>query len=841
MRTLAVAATLLGAVVVGVASPSVSTARTVDHVTKATCAKAPWTSTSDQQSSTPEALAELVLSCLELRYPNTYRYDEIGIVTLIPYGPWENINEFGPASHAQVALASLGMPPLTLEDGPGGLLDASATQLPNELALGATFDRSLATDYGDVLGAQAHAIGFDGVQAPDLNLTRVETWGRARESFGESPVLAGELGAAEALGIVSQHEIVVLKHFGSYSQDTDRKVLNQEVSVKALWDLYLRPFTIALRALQKDPNTVGVMCSYGEMNGVADCLTPYLSRELDQLVVNAFVRTDLGVGVDPAPLLLNGVDMIKPLVEKTLLATLGHKGVRAALNRAVLQVFETEFADGLVNGKDTTVAARTLSPTLRASGVTSAVSIEQRAAVLLKNSGLLPLTSADGPIAVLSEPTLATTCSTVASGLASALSVGATCSDEQPSSLPTTTLFQHLPSSAHAESRSVAFTAPATAPYVVTLTTVGNTHVTLSGKTIINAEGRAEFPVPDTDLVQLTGGTRYRFSVTWTGSPPNVTIADAQSAVARSVAATSGAGAAIVLAQDVDEEGMDRSSIALPDYQDAVIDAVASNVPTIVVLVTDGPVTMPWLGSVDGVFEVWNANPNTSATDATESSLAPAWVNLLDGQADPSGRLPETFPVSMAQSPAGVRAFWPGNGDVVNLNAPPNDGAAIGMSWYRAAKWPVLFPFGFGLSYTTYELAGGSLRSTSGGLTMTIEVTDTGPVGGTEPVEVYADWPAADGLPDLQLVGFATATFTNAQANGATTLDVTVPIARDAMSVYSAGAMKLEAGTYCLEAATYDGDPGAWGTGPITLSPNGAGTVLTTSGTVPLSETTCAS
>ena len=93
-----------------------------------------------------------------------------------------------------------------------------------------------------------------------------------------------------------------------------------------------------------------------------------------------------------------------------------------------------------------------------------------------------------------------------------------------------------------------------------------------------------------------------------------------------------------------------------------------------------------------------------------------AWTNLLDGAADPSGRLPETFPASASQSPMGDQAFWPGYETNVNLDQAPNDGVGIGMPWYRDEGWPVLFPFGYGLSYTTYQLAGGSVTTSGTGL-----------------------------------------------------------------------------------------------------------------------------
>lgn len=229
-----------------------SSARSPKEVTRAQCAGNPWTQASFQATSTPAALGVLVLACLKREYPASYRHDEVGIVALIHDHRFQNINEFGLTSTVQRQLARLGMPPITFEDGPGGLLvdsDPKPTLLPNELALGATFDPTVATEYGWVLGVQAHLMGYDGVQAPDLNLLRVPSWGRAMESFGESPVLAGELGSAEAVAIESQHEIPVLKHFGPYSQETDRHDLDQLVSERAYQEVYIRPFDMTLHAL----------------------------------------------------------------------------------------------------------------------------------------------------------------------------------------------------------------------------------------------------------------------------------------------------------------------------------------------------------------------------------------------------------------------------------------------------------------------------------------------------------------------------------------------------------------------------------------------------------------
>lgn len=844
VRALTAAVALAAGVAIFVEAPSSSSADTAAAPSASTCASRPWISASYQHKHTTEALALLVLECLKERYPKSYEHDMVGLVALNSYPWFQNVNEFGLTSTVQQSLASLGMPPITLQDGPGGIITKtwpSTTQLPNELALGATFDPAMATLYGSVLGSQAHAMGYDGVQAPDLNLVRVETWGRAFESFGESPVLAGEMGAAEAIALEAEHVIPVLKHFGPYSQETDRRFLNQVVSDRALNELYTRPFTLVLRALipQLDAgdHAVGIMCSYGNVNGLKACRSPLLADELNYVGVDALVRSDLDVEVNPSALVLNGVDLVKPMDSGELVASLRDKSVVIALNHAVLQVFMTEFADGLVNGRNVSVHPRKLTVALSSEGSTGALQVEEHAAVLLKDSGVLPLTRSDTRIAVIGDSTVPNSCVNLAGDLKDSLHVATTCTNDADAELASSVLFNRLPVTHGLARRVLTYTATQSGPYVVTVSTIGNTKVTLNGATILSSQGLAEFDVQRTTMVRLTKGEKCGFAVLWKGAPPYIKITYAEPAVDRALDGARGAKVAIVIAYDLAKEGMDRNSIELPGYEDAVISAIAAKVPTIVVLASDGAVSMPWINQVKGVLEVWNPTGSVQV-DATLSRFVPAWTKLLDGAVDPSGRLPETFPVTTAQSPAGIQGFWPGFGTNVDLDEAPDDGAAIGMAWYREAGWPVLFPFGFGLSYTTFGLTGGSLQSTPSGLTMTVAVKDTGGDGGDEPVQVYADWPGTAGEPRLQLVGFADALFTDAQADGGV-VDVTIPLNPDALTVDVNGAMRLVKGAYCLEAATFDGDPHAWTTGSVTLSPSNTGAQLTTSSTKALAPGTC--
>jgi beta-glucosidase len=827
IRRITICATVVALGVVGVQAES--SARPLTPVTPSRCTGNPWTQPTFRANSTPAALGVLVLSCLKLEYPASYRHDEVGIVALVHDQRFQNINEFGMTSTVQRQLARLGMPPITFEDGPGGILVDSHPQptlLPNELALGATFDPSIATDYGWVLGVEAHLMGYDGVQAPDLNLLRVPSWGRAMESFGESPVLAGELGAAEAVAIESQHEIPLLKHFGPYSQETDRHDLDQLLSERAYQDVYIRPFDIVLRALlpQLDAgdHAVGIMCSYGNVGATRACRSPELARVLGHLGVNALIRSDLDVWVEPSALLRSGVDLIKPMVSKELERALGIRAVDTSLDQAVEQIFTTEFADGLVNGTVTNATFHPLTaPTVRLdAGIAN--EIEQRAAVLLKNDGLLPLRRAGGPIAVLADPRIRTTCNSLASALANDLATESTCTDPKIP-LPYRPLFEHLPYAQTSRSATVTFTPSITSTYVVELTTHNDTVLTMNQRVLVATYGNSEFGVQRTAQVQLTKGTHYTFHVTWRGISPSMALVEEQPMIDAAENAVRGARVAVVVAYDLTREGMDRSSLALPNAQDALISAVAARVPTIVVLATDGAVTMPWLNEVHGVLEVWSPTGEVY-TDAALTRFVSAYANLLDGTVNPSGRLPETFPVSSGQSPMAIRSFWPGIGHRVNLGLAPNGGIGIGYDWYRKAHWPILFPFGYGLSYTSYQLVGGTVASTPSGLLASVLVRDTGGLPGTEVVQLYADWPGALDQP-TQLVGSATVTFSAHDVASKAILHATVPITSGALSMYQGSAMTVVNGDYCLEAATYDGDPHAWSTGTVVLGPGTGGTV----------------
>jgi len=199
-----------------------------------------------------------------------------------------------------------------------------------------------------------------------------------------------------------------------------------------------------------------------------------------------------------------------------------------------------------------------------------------------------------------------------------------------------------------------------------------------------------------------------------------------------------------VFVRDYETEGVDRPDISLPNFQDQLIGAVASANPrTVVVLQTGAPVAMPWASQVSGIVEAWYPG-QTQGT---------AIADVLSGRTDPGGHLPETFPRSLSDVPASTPAQWPGANGTVQYS----EGVDVGYRWYDAKGIKPLFPFGYGLSYTTFrfsKLHVSAPSSATDPVTVTATVTNTGKRTGSDVAQVYLGDPAAAGEPPRQLAGF---------------------------------------------------------------------------------------
>jgi beta-glucosidase len=234
---------------------------------------------------------------------------------------------------------------------------------------------------------------------------------------------------------------------------------------------------------------------------------------------------------------------------------------------------------------------------------------------------------------------------------------------------------------------------------------------------------------------------------------------------AAAVALARASDVAIVFALQTAAEGSDLKGLALPGSQDALIEAVTSANPhTIVVLETGGAVLMPWIDRVEAVLEAWY--PGIRGAEAIAA--------LLFGDVNPSGRLALTFPRDEADLPHPIHTdppepdsshpipslpgFPPEVRGLMDVRHPffdvvYDEGLLVGYKWYDARNKPVLFPFGFGLSYSTFSYSGLSIAR-GDPLTVMFTVTNSGTRAGIETAQVYAALPAAAAEPPNRLVGW---------------------------------------------------------------------------------------
>jgi beta-glucosidase len=202
-----------------------------------------------------------------------------------------------------------------------------------------------------------------------------------------------------------------------------------------------------------------------------------------------------------------------------------------------------------------------------------------------------------------------------------------------------------------------------------------------------------------------------------------------------------GADVAVVVVSAPASEGYDRTDLTLPADQDRLIAAVArANAHTVVVLNTSSAVTMPWLSSVGAVVEAWYPG-QTSGT---------ALAQVLYGDVNPSGKLPVTFPTSDGQMPARSTVEYPGDGDDVYYS----EGLLVGYRWYDATGRQPLFPFGYGLSYTSFRMSHLAVSRSGGNLVARVTVTNTGRRSGAEVVQLYVGSPASAHEPPRRLEAY---------------------------------------------------------------------------------------
>jgi len=738
------------------------------------------------------------------------------------------------------AIPSLCLPSFTLSDGPDGLAGEvrGVTQLPAAIGIGASFNPALAYATGRLVGAEARAKGINAVQGPDLNLARVPLSGRVFESFGEDPFLTSQLGVANIDGIQSEGVMAVVKHFVAYSQETARARIDDVVTARALAELYNLPFEAAVKL----GHVAGVMCASGLLNGVRACADPYIYSTLASWGFRGFVRSDARAAPSATPAFAAGLDLIKPNSPLTIerLVRNGSLPIRY-LNRAVRTVLTEMFAYRLLaHPRHPSVDAVATTP----SHATTALLAAEESIVLLKDDGdVLPLAKHVGSVAVIgtdaryplssgggSSEVIAPFAVSPLSALRSALgsSVHVTYAPGGPVSLnvgalrgasvvheksveerehgTTTTVAinadLHIEAASNVTNAVITASAPGTGrgwshwraglkvkrtgTYEISVQQIGDTWLTLDGRTILSSPG-LHAPSDMTTVVKLRAGTTYTFKARWFSvvrqGPPELGVLDVTGQLRAAAAVARRAKIAIVFASEPSGEGADQTSFNLPGDENALIEAVAkANPHTIVVLNTGNPVLMPWLNHVEGVLEAWYPGEEDGA----------AIANVLTGAFDPSGRLPITFPASASAQPLTSPAQFPGVDDEVSFGV-GRAALEVGYRWYQAHDVAPLFPFGFGLSYSDFAFGNSNIHLDHQNVVVRLTVTNTGPRSGADVVQVYVGDPSSIGEPPEQLRAFTRVVLAPAASK---LVVLSVPLS--SLNVYLRGGLQFVPGSYLV-------------------------------------------
>ena len=636
-----------------------------------------------------------------------------------------------------------------------------ATALPASIATAATFNPRLAYEGGAMIGAEARAKTFNILLAGGVNLTRDPWNGRNFEYLGEDPLLAGVMVGEHIKGVQSNHIVSTIKHYALNSQETGRTVLDARIDPALLRESDLLAFQIGIEIGQPG----SVMCAYNKVNGDYACENDWLlNRVLKQdWAYKGWVMSDWGAVHSTEKAAINGLDQDsgQELDDQMFFDTKFAEAVKAGripmsrLDDMVRRILFGVIDSGLMDNP----VPETAQPIDYAAHAEVAQRAAEEGIVLLKNEGnLLPLARSAKKIVLIG---------------------------------------------AHAD--------------------VGV--LSGGGSSQVRSVGGAPVEIP------LTKGAAASFArITWHASSPlkaikalapNATVIYVDGSDPKAAAeAARGADMAMVFAWAWRTEAQDPESMALPDNQDALIDAVAAaNRKTLVVVEAGGPVLMPWVNRVPAILQAWY--PGQRGGEAI--------ANILFGKVDPSGRLPITFPVSTAQAPrpeplglaelhaadarraAGDKSVYGMSGGVASFPVDYREGADVGYRWYAARNEKPLFPFGYGLTYTSFRYA--NLKVSDGTkLTVEFDVTNSGKRKGADVPQLYVEAASAAGTRAYRLAGFEKVWLAPGETRHiALTVDPRV-IARFAKTGDGTDGWIVEAGAYPLRIGHFAGDAALTGT-----------------------------
>ena len=590
----------------------------------------------------------------------------------------------------------LGIPAVVLADGPAGLrIDPKregdsatyyCTHFPIGTLLASTWDQELVESVGQSIGNEVLEYGADVLLAPALNIHRNPLCGRNFEYYSEDPLVSGKIAAAYVRGVQSNGVGTSIKHFAVNNQETNRMATDAHVSPRALREIYLKGFEIAVK--ESAPWTV--MSSYNYLNGVYTSENKELQTTMlrDEWGFKGMVMTDWFGGKDAVAQMVAGNDMLQPGLPKQYEAIV--KGVQdgaldeAILNQNVKRILEMILQTPRFKGYE-----YSNKPDLKAHAAVTRQSATEGMVLLKNDNGALPLAADVKNVALFG----CTSYDFIAGGTGSG----------NVNRAYTVSLLDGLKN----------------AGYVVDEALKNSYEAYLKAEKERLSKDKKEWFMPDTRPAEMAVSAQ----------------------VIREQAAK--ADVALVTLGRTSGEFLDRmvADFNLTKEEQNMLKAVsdvfhAAGKKVVVVLNIGGVIeTASWKSAPDAILCAWQAGQEGG------NSVA----DVLSGKASPSGKLTMTFPVKFEDAassdnfPIDMRVST----DLMNKGGKKNDvknvdytnyeeDIYVGYRYFDTFGKQVSYPFGYGLSYTTFAYDKAAVKADNGAYTVSVEVKNTGKVAGKE-------------------------------------------------------------------------------------------------------------